>query len=206
VTAKVDQPTLRPRQTPGLATEQTFSAAQRSMSRYLLFRDNLARQAIYPEPSQSSGIRTLPPGPFRTLEEPMIDTRTAPYAASCCLALGVMFVAHALLKILSSPCRNRTVFQSGLPACSPRRSRPNSSAACCSLGVGTRWAALRWFFLLGATWAHIGNGWTFSAPNGGWEYPVFLTAAAFAQFLLGDGAYALGSRLGRRAVPRLQAA
>ena len=28
--------------------------------------------------------------------------------------------------------------------------------------------------LIGATWAHVGNGWVFNAPNGGWEYPVFL--------------------------------
>ena len=31
--------------------------------------------------------------------------------------------------------------------------------------------------LIGATWVHIGNGWVFSAANGGWEYPVFLIAA-----------------------------
>ena len=28
--------------------------------------------------------------------------------------------------------------------------------------------------LLGAMWVHVGNGWVFSAPNGGWEYPLFL--------------------------------
>jgi putative oxidoreductase len=28
--------------------------------------------------------------------------------------------------------------------------------------------------LLGAMWVHLGNGWVFSAPNGGWEYPLFL--------------------------------
>ncbi len=41
--------------------------------------------------------------------------------------------------------------------------------------------------------AHLGNGWAFSAPNGGWEYPAFLTATAFAHALLGDGKYALAS-------------
>lgn len=45
--------------------------------------------------------------------------------------------------------------------------------------------------LIGATWAHLGNGWVFSAPNGGWEYPAFLSIAAFVQYLIGDGAYAL---------------
>jgi len=33
------------------------------------------------------------------------------------------------------------------------------------------------YVLLGATWAHAGNGWLFTAANGGWEYPAFLTLA-----------------------------
>jgi len=45
--------------------------------------------------------------------------------------------------------------------------------------------------LVGATWAHAGNGWVFTSANGGWEYPAFLTVAAIVQALLGDGAYAL---------------
>jgi putative oxidoreductase len=56
------------------------------------------------------------------------------------------------------------------------------------LGLGTRWvAALLMPILLGATWAHLGNGWLFSAANGGWEYPLFLTLASVALALLGDG-------------------
>jgi putative oxidoreductase len=45
--------------------------------------------------------------------------------------------------------------------------------------------------LLGATWTHWPNGWLFTAPNGGWEYPVFLAVATGAQALLGDGAYSI---------------
>jgi putative oxidoreductase len=45
--------------------------------------------------------------------------------------------------------------------------------------------------LLGATFVHFGSGWVFSNPNGGWEYPAFLTMAAIVQALLGPGAYAL---------------
>jgi len=60
------------------------------------------------------------------------------------------------------------------------------------LGVRTRVVAAALIpILLGATWAHAGNGWLFSAANGGWEYPLFLTAAAAVQALLGDGALAL---------------
>ncbi len=75
------------------------------------------------------------------------------------------------------------------------------------LGIGTRWVAVALIpFLLGAAWVHLGNGWLFSAPKGGWEYPVFLVVAAAAQALLGDGAYALGNRFATRPAARLQVA
>jgi uncharacterized membrane protein YphA (DoxX/SURF4 family) len=50
----------------------------------------------------------------------------------------------------------------------------------------------------GAAWAHAGNGWVFSAQNGGWEYPIFLIAVSLVQALLGDGRYALANLPGRR--------
>jgi putative oxidoreductase len=43
------------------------------------------------------------------------------------------------------------------------------------IGLQTRWVALGLTpVLIGATWAHLGNGWVFSNANGGWEYPLFL--------------------------------
>jgi putative oxidoreductase len=60
------------------------------------------------------------------------------------------------------------------------------------LGVYARYVAIALVpILIGAAWAHSGNGWVFSAPNGGWEYPVFWAVALVVQFLIGDGAYAL---------------
>jgi putative oxidoreductase len=53
--------------------------------------------------------------------------------------------------------------------------------------------------LLGAAKVHLGNGWVFTAPGGGWEYPAFLAGASLAQWLLGDGAFAL--RRGHWLVP-----
>ena len=44
---------------------------------------------------------------------------------------------------------------------------------------------------LGATWAHAGFGWVFSAAGGGWEYPLFLTVATTVVALQGDGALAI---------------
>ncbi len=62
-------------------------------------------------------------------------------------------------------------------------------------GIGTRWVSLGLIpILLGATWVHAGNGWVFSNPNGGWEYPAFLVVASLVQALLGDGKYSLTSR------------
>jgi putative oxidoreductase len=45
--------------------------------------------------------------------------------------------------------------------------------------------------LLGAVSVHAPNGWVFNAPNGGWEYPAFLAAAALVQVLVGDGNFAI---------------
>jgi len=61
------------------------------------------------------------------------------------------------------------------------------------LGVQTRWVVLALSpALFGAIiWVHAGNGWVFTATNGGWEYPAFLIVVSVVQFLLGDGAYAL---------------
>lgn len=53
--------------------------------------------------------------------------------------------------------------------------------------------------LLGATWAHLPNGWLFSNSGGGWEYPLILSVMAIAQVFLGAGSYAIES--GRRPLP-----
>ena len=64
------------------------------------------------------------------------------------------------------------------------------------LGIGTRYAAAAVVpVLIGATWAHSGNGWVFSGANGGREYPLYLTVLAIAQVLLGEGAFALSHKL-----------
>ena len=60
------------------------------------------------------------------------------------------------------------------------------------LGVATRVVSVALIpVLLGATWVHSGNGWSFSAAGGGWEYPLFWTVAQASVALLGAGAFAL---------------
>ncbi|MEW5011263.1 MAG: DoxX family protein [Cycloclasticus sp.] len=64
------------------------------------------------------------------------------------------------------------------------------------LGFNTRlFAALVIPVLLGATWAHVSNGWLFSNTGGGWEYPLLLSLMAFVQVGLGDGKFAVSSYL-----------
>ncbi len=112
------------------------------------------------------------------------------------LALGVMFIAHALLKyyVFTLPGTAQFFGSLGLP---PALAYVTFYAELVGgvlllLGVYTRYVALALVpILLGATWAHAGNGWVFSAANGGWEYPLFLTVAAIVQALIGDGALAL---------------
>jgi putative oxidoreductase len=124
------------------------------------------------------------------------------------LALGVMFIAHALLKyfVFTLPGTAQFFGALGLP---PWLGYVTFAAELVGgvllvLGIHARYVAAAMIpILLGATWAHVGNGWVFSAPNGGWEYPAFLTLASFVQVLLGDGAWALRpstpGALGRRA-------
>jgi putative oxidoreductase len=139
----------------------------------------------------------------------MIDPRTAPYAAlTLRVTLGVMFIAHALLKyfVFTLPGTVQFFASLGLPATFAYGTFAAELAGGVLLIAGwqTRWVALALVpILLGATWVHAGNGWLFTAPNGGWEYPAFLSVAAIVLSLLGDGAYALSSD---RGAPRLQAA
>lgn len=64
------------------------------------------------------------------------------------------------------------------------------------VGLFTRWVALATVpVLLGATLTHASNGWLFSAPDGGWEYPVFWMVVMLALALMGDGRYSLAHRL-----------
>jgi len=139
----------------------------------------------------------------------MIDVRTAPYAAFVLrVALGVMFIAHALLKyaVFTLPGTVKFFESIGLPG-------PLAyvtfwaelvGGALILAGVYSRYVSAALVpVLLGATWAHLGNGWLFTAPNGGWEYPAFLALAAIAHALLGDGKYALGNLFGQRPLARL---
>jgi putative oxidoreductase len=113
------------------------------------------------------------------------------------LALGAMFLAHSVilkLFIFTLP-GTAGFFQSlGLPGWTAYATFAAEAVGgvLLILGVQTRWVALALLpILAGATWAHSGNGWMFGYPNGGWEYPLYLSLLAVVQVLLADGAFAL---------------
>jgi putative oxidoreductase len=139
----------------------------------------------------------------------MNDVRTTTYAALLLrLALGTMFIAHALLKyfVFTLPGTAQFFQSLGLPGILGYATFAVELAGgvLLILGVRTRAVSIALIpVLLGATWAHAGNGWLFTSPNGGWEYPAFWTIALFVQALLGDGAFALARAEGS---PRMQRA
>lgn len=127
----------------------------------------------------------------------MIDQRFAPYAALLLrLSLGTMWISHAMLKLAVFTVPGFAAFLAGLgmPAVLawPVVLAEIVGGALILAGIHGRVASLALLPLLtGAMLAHIHNGWVFSAPNGGWEYPLFLIAASVVHVLLGDGACAL---------------
>ena len=116
------------------------------------------------------------------------------------VSLGLMFLAHSvLLKYFTYTLAGTAQFfeSIGLPGFLAYIvfSMEAIGGVLLVLGIGTRFVAAALVpVLVGATWAHSGNGWVFTSANGGWEYPLYLTVLAAAQVLLGGGAFALTRR------------
>jgi putative oxidoreductase len=122
------------------------------------------------------------------------------------VSLGVMYVAHSLiLKVLTFGWDGTVQFfvSLGLPAAVAYLTFWGEliGGALLIAGLGSRLVSLALVpVLAGALWVHAGNGWVFSAANGGWEYPLFLIVVSFVVALLGDGKYALANFLRERNV------
>ena len=145
-----------------------------------------------------------------------IDSRFAPFAVTLLrIALGLMFLAHSVvlkLMVFTLPGTAGYFESIGLPGWSAYLVFAAEAAGglMLVLGIQARWAAVALApILVGAVWAHAGNGWVFSGEGGGWEYPLYLLALSVAQALLGDGLWALSpsrrlpSLPSRRAAPAL---
>jgi putative oxidoreductase len=114
------------------------------------------------------------------------------------VSLGVMFVAHGLLKLMVFTMAGTTQFfeQVGFAGwmAYPVTYFEIAAGILLIAGFYSRYVAAAGIpVLLGAVYVHSGNGWLFTAQNGGWEYPAFLTITAIVVTLLGDGEYSIRS-------------
>ena len=112
------------------------------------------------------------------------------------LALGVMFLAHGLLKVLVFTLPGTAAFfaSQGFPGWTayPVVAAELAAGVLLILGIQVRLVSLATLpILAGALFVHLPNGWVFSSANGGWEYPAYLMVLAVAQALVGEGAYAV---------------
>jgi putative oxidoreductase len=119
------------------------------------------------------------------------------------LALGTMFVAHGLLKVMVFTLPGTVGFfeQVGFPGWLAYIVTFAEIGGGVLLLAGVAVPAVSIALLpvlLGALFVHWGSGWVFSSPNGGWEYPAFLAVAAVVQALLGPGKFALQVPIARR--------
>ena len=116
------------------------------------------------------------------------------------LVTGAWFLTHGLIKLfIFTPAGTAGYFQSiGLPGALGYLTMLLEIVGGLALlvGIGTRYVAVVLAaVLLGATvFGHAGNGFTFSNPGGGWEYPVLWAVVMLALALLGDGRWSLGKR------------
>ena len=111
------------------------------------------------------------------------------------VALGTMWIAHALLKPLVFTFAGTVQFfeSVGIPGAlvGPVFAAEIAIGAALILGIYARQAALLSLpILLTVVWVHLPNGWVHTAKGGGWEYPVFLCISSLVVWLAGDGALA----------------
>lgn len=131
----------------------------------------------------------------------MSNLDTTPYGiAGLRISLGILAVAHGLLKVFVFTIPGTVAFfgSLGYPAFLAYAVILIEILGGLSLIVGykTRIFSLAMVpVLIGATLTHAGNGWVFSNPNGGWEFPAFWSIALMVQAALGSGAYALDDTL-----------
>ena len=112
------------------------------------------------------------------------------------LSLGVLFLAHGLLKVFVFTIPGTVQFFAsiGLPGALayPVIALEVFGGLALIAGVFTRTTALALAGIaFGAVLPHAANGWVFSNAGGGWEFPVFLGLTSVVLALSGPGAFAL---------------
>lgn len=113
------------------------------------------------------------------------------------ISLGILFLAHAWLKlVIFTPAGTVGFFESlGFPGFLAYLVIAAELLGGIALiaGIWTRWVSLALVpVLLGSIYApHWASGFFFSNEGGGWEYPAFWAITLVVQALLGNGAWAL---------------
>lgn len=139
------------------------------------------------------------------------ETRSDMAALLLRISTGLLFLAHGFyLKLFVFGMEGTVGFfgSLGYPAVLAYLVVAAETAGGLALiaGLHTRWVSLALVpVMIGATLVHAGNGWLFSAPNGGWEYPVFWTVTLVALAFLGDGRYSVSHYVSARRAQRLTA-
>ena len=127
----------------------------------------------------------------------MTNYTSSDYAAFILrIASGILFIAHGLMKVFIFTIPGTVGFfeSLGLPGFVAYLTilAELGGGAALLLGVAVRPLSIPLVgVLLGATWAHSGNGWVFSGAGGGWEFPLFWTVVQVTVGILGRGAFAL---------------
>jgi putative oxidoreductase len=126
-----------------------------------------------------------------------------PYAALILrVSLGALFLAHGSLKLfVHKPAGTAAYFRSlGLLGFVGylTMAAELGGGSLLILGLATSLVALALIPLILGTifMVHGSKGWLFTNEGGGWEFPVFWTAALVVQVLLGSGALSLGRVIG----------
>lgn len=112
------------------------------------------------------------------------------------VSLGIMWIAHALLKLLvfTLPGTAQYFVSIGFPGllAYPVFATELLGGIELLLGFYARQVALLLVPVMAvAASVHLPNGWVHTSTGGGWEYPVFLMAASISLWLIGDGAAAI---------------
>lgn len=127
------------------------------------------------------------------INEEMMMNRSSLAISLLRVSLGIVLLSHGLLKVFvfSIPGTVGYFSSLGLPAAIAYMTIMGELL----IGLGLISGFYPCFFavaslpiLMGATWAHAGNGWLFSNPNGGWEFPLLLIILAISIALQGNQA------------------
>ncbi|MEM7195854.1 MAG: DoxX family protein [Pseudomonadota bacterium] len=127
----------------------------------------------------------------------MNKSTIAPGAVILRLALGIVLLAHGVLKVAVFTVPGTVGFfdSLGIPAVFAYLTIAGEIGGGIALlaGVFTRLVALLSLpILIGATWIHWANGWLFTNQGGGWEFPALLAVAACVVAIQGSGGFSIG--------------